>query len=206
MSQDPTVISVRPATATTVRAAAEVLAHAFADDPTIARFVAPGVSNRHRRLVDMFLSEMHTCGFERVDTAVRTDTGEVVGAAVWAGPGHVAPRWVAARWYLVWVRSLRLSGMRVARTYEKGSEPHRPAGPHWHLLDIGAAPSARGLGVGRALLQHRLAVVDAEGLPARLEATTDASRRLYERFGFTLSGRLPEDVGGAYAMVRAAQR
>lgn len=206
MTQDQTVITVRPATRTTARDAADLLAHAFADDPTIARFVVLTASDRHRRLSNMFLSEMHSCGLDRVDTAFRADTDELVGVAVWGGPGHPAPRTVAARSFLVWARALGLSGMRVSRAYGKSAEKHRPAGPHWHLLDIGASPTARGLGVGSALLQHRLAVVDAEGLPACLEATTEGSRRLYERFGFTPSGRLPEAVGGAYAMVRAPQR
>jgi RimJ/RimL family protein N-acetyltransferase len=44
--------------------------------------------------------------------------------------------------------------------------------------------------------------VDAAGLPAYLEATTEASRRLYERFGFVATGEVPVAGPRPWAMLR----
>jgi GNAT superfamily N-acetyltransferase len=45
-------------------------------------------------------------------------------------------------------------------------------------------------GLGSALLQHALKVVDRDKLPAYLEATSPDSRRLYERHGFEAIGEI----------------
>jgi ribosomal protein S18 acetylase RimI-like enzyme len=59
-----------------------------------------------------------------------------------------------------------------------------PDEPHWYLPMIGVDPVHQGKGYGSRLLAQALSVVDSEGLPAYLEATTTASRALYERHGF----------------------
>jgi ribosomal protein S18 acetylase RimI-like enzyme len=51
-------------------------------------------------------------------------------------------------------------------------------------------PAYRGRGLGSALLAHGLAVADQDGLPAYLEATSEDNRRLYERHGFTVIGKI----------------
>jgi ribosomal protein S18 acetylase RimI-like enzyme len=85
-------------------------------------------------------------------------------------------------------------------------DSHRPPEPHWYLHDIGAGPEARGRGVGSALLEHRLGLVDQSGTALMfLEATTPGSRRLYERFGFEAVGSVPTQPGQAStAMIRRA--
>ncbi|MFW6775467.1 GNAT family N-acetyltransferase [Nocardioides sp. CPCC 205120] len=191
----------------TVRAAARVLAAAFADDPAVARLVPPGARRRQARLVAVFTGDVRSVGRAGVDVARRGPGGEVVGAAVWRTPAGGEP---ALRHPLVALRAawaLRPAGLRAARRYDSAVAEHLPAGPCWHLHDIGASPSARGLGVGRALLEHRLAEVDATGQQAFLEATTPASRRLYERHGFVAVGEITDPVGaGAVPMRRPPRR
>ena len=55
-------------------------------------------------------------------------------------------------------------------------------------------------------VQHRYyTLIDAQPAPVFLEATTDASRRLYERYGFSVVAEvstLPETL--SYAMIREA--
>ncbi|MFE4644295.1 GNAT family N-acetyltransferase, partial [Streptomyces sp. NPDC056730] len=46
----------------------------------------------------------------------------------------------------------------------------------------------QGRGLGRALIEPVLERCDREGLPAYLEASSERSRRLYERLGFTFTG------------------
>jgi ribosomal protein S18 acetylase RimI-like enzyme len=59
-----------------------------------------------------------------------------------------------------------------------------PQEPHWYLPMIGVDPAQQGRGYGTALLNHALALVDRDGAPAYLEATSPRNRALYERAGF----------------------
>ncbi|RLU82266.1 GNAT family N-acetyltransferase [Streptomyces griseocarneus] len=66
---------------------------------------------------------------------------------------------------------------------------------HYYLPVIVAAPGRQGQGRGRALLAPVMDRCDREGTPAYLEASSERSKALYERLGFTLLGdviRLPE--------------
>ena len=64
--------------------------------------------------------------------------------------------------------------------------PHDRA--HAYLLMIAVDPAHQGKGLGTALIEPVLQRCDREGLPAYLEASTERSRRLYERLGFTFMG------------------
>lgn len=76
---------------------------------------------------------------------------------------------------------------RVGAVWEQ-SAAFEPEGPHWYLRLIGVDPAAQGSGLGRLLLEAGLAEVDARGDAAYLEATSEAGRRFYERFGFSTLG------------------
>ncbi|MDQ0794042.1 GNAT family N-acetyltransferase [Streptomyces sp. B1I3] len=65
--------------------------------------------------------------------------------------------------------------------------PHDRA--HAYLLMIGVSPERQGEGIGEALISEVLERCDREGLPAYLEASSERSRRLYERLGFTFTGQ-----------------
>lgn len=100
------------------------------------------------------------------------------GAAFWYVPG-VHPD--GERLSLV----LREAGVsdRVAAVFDAAAV-HEPAGPYFYLRQIGVDPSLQGHGHGSALLAAGLAEVDRQHATAYLEATSNASRRLYERHGF----------------------
>lgn len=61
---------------------------------------------------------------------------------------------------------------------------HHPTEPHWYLPLIGVDTVHQGKGYGSALLRHALQNCDHDKLPAYLEATSEGSRRLYQRHGF----------------------
>ncbi|CQR61949.1 GNAT family N-acetyltransferase [Streptomyces leeuwenhoekii] len=64
-----------------------------------------------------------------------------------------------------------------------------PAGrAHEYLWMIGVTPGRQGEGLGTALIESVLGRCDRENLPAYLEASSDRSRRLYERLGFARTG------------------
>ncbi|MEU0742517.1 GNAT family N-acetyltransferase [Streptomyces sp. NPDC006134] len=66
---------------------------------------------------------------------------------------------------------------------------HPSGRAHAYLWMIAVAPGRQGEGLGTALIESVLDRCDREDLPAYLEASSDRSRRLYERLGFTLTGR-----------------
>ena len=67
---------------------------------------------------------------------------------------------------------------------------HHPESPHWYLPFIGVDPGAQGKGLGSALLDTALVMVDADRLPAYLESTNPRNIPLYERFGFRVVGEI----------------
>jgi ribosomal protein S18 acetylase RimI-like enzyme len=83
-------------------------------------------------------------------------------------------------------------GPRVARrwglVFEALARVH-PRAPHWYLSTLGVDPPAQGRGVGRALLDHWLAGVDADALPAWLETDRQANLAFYRRAGFEVARR-----------------
>ncbi|TDB71851.1 GNAT family N-acetyltransferase [Micromonospora sp. KC721] len=68
-------------------------------------------------------------------------------------------------------------------------EAHHPHDEHHHLAFLAVAPQRQGQGIGTALLRHHHAVLDAEQVPAYLEASSESSRDLYARHGYV--GREP---------------
>lgn len=195
-------VTVRRARAGDAPRAAALLAEAFAADPTWATLLPATGDDRERRLREVFTAEMHAQGLDHTDLACDSISGDLLGVAVWAPPVRTVGAATALRWSVRSALALRPRGVRASMRYEAAATLDRPSAPHWHLLDIAAGPHARGRGVGGALLTHRLAVADAEGRSASLEATTEGSRRLYARHGFSVVGQLPEALGGAWTMVR----
>ena len=64
-------------------------------------------------------------------------------------------------------------------------DSHHPQDPHWHLLFLAVRPNRWSQGLGSALMDHTHRRLDAEGIPAYLEATSEQNRRLYHRHGYT---------------------
>lgn len=54
---------------------------------------------------------------------------------------------------------------------------------------IGVSPKHQGEGIGEALIRGVLERCDREGTPAYLEASSVRGRGLYERLGFSFTGR-----------------
>lgn len=63
-----------------------------------------------------------------------------------------------------------------------------PGRPFEHLAILAVLPGRQGKGLGTALLEHRLAHLDREGIPAYLEASEANTRRIYLNYGFVDHG------------------
>lgn len=187
-------ILVRAATTPELPAAASALADAFADDPSFGFIPA----DERARRVRAYMSEAVTHGW-LVEVAL--DGDRVLGAGLWEPPGRPRPSILAsARHARGMIRALGphwFAGARIDRVLAR----HRPPVPHWFLGYLGVAAAAQGRGVGRALLEHRLADIDA---PVYLEAATDRAAALYRRLGFVDLGRFSGRHMPAVGMWRPA--
>ncbi|MEO3876082.1 GNAT family N-acetyltransferase [Nonomuraea sp. B12E4] len=80
------------------------------------------------------------------------------------------------------------NGARLLALGQALAPRHPDREPHLYLPCMGVISGRQGAGLGSALLRHRLARADADGLAAYLEASSPRSRALYQRYGF-------EDLG-----------
>lgn len=170
---------------------AQLLAEAFLSDD-VFRLVIRG-DRRQRRLQEYFASSLLSSSLPAgtLDVARQGPNGEIVGVAEWQAPNP--PFLNRVRTVRHRPRLLRAIGVRnlpsVAHTL-RAFQRFTPGLPHWYLAHLGVSDRARGLGVGTALLEHRLTAIDPLALPAYLAATSAASQRLYERFDFKPVGAI----------------
>lgn len=182
---------------------AGLLAEAFRDDAAIYRMV-PGDHDRTGRLTELYTAVLRTGALASgvLDVARAERGGPILGVASWEGPHRQGQLWRRARQVPRYVRAIGVRYLPAALATLRDYAAVRPRERHWYLGEIAVGPGARGLGVGSALLAHRLTLVDVEALPAYLEATTAGSRRLYERFGFEVIGRIGPGAEAPFAMLR----
>ncbi|MEU6103338.1 GNAT family N-acetyltransferase [Streptomyces flaveolus] len=200
-------VYIDPVATAEVDDSARLIALALRDDPVLYAYL-PGEDDRVNRLTGFFGVMLRTGLLQNgaVDVARLAPGGDIIGVAAWEGPDRRHSLWADLKDLARQVRAGRVrhvpSFLAQLAAYEKA----RPKYPHWYLADIAVSDSARGLGVGSALLGHRLAAVDAQALPAYLEATAPANQRLYERFGFCRAATI--ETGGAkpVGMIRAGQQ
>jgi ribosomal protein S18 acetylase RimI-like enzyme len=180
--------SVRKATLADAPRLAQALASAFQDDPVMA-WVFPD-QHRRRRILPAFMEfRLRRLAFPQ-DEVWMTAGG--AAAAVWLPP--------PGRWQLSRPQRLRLLpalvrflGLRTASVLAglermEARHPHDP--PHWYLFILGTEPAAQGRGLGSALLAQVLAGVDADGMPAYLESSSERNLALYGRHGFEVTSEV----------------
>jgi GNAT superfamily N-acetyltransferase len=183
--------------------AATALARAVEDDP-VFRWCIPDPARRRARSTACMraVAELAAPHDEVYVAAVtrRPATSVVDGAALGVPAG--APS-IAAAVSDVVRAALGDDGERACQLLGLLGE-HRPREPHRELWCVGVAPTAGGTGVGSALLAAVLAAADRAGEPVHLAATSEGSRRRYERHGFDVVAELA--TGGSptlWAMRRA---
>lgn len=193
-------------------AAADALGFAFTQDPVMAELL-PNVPHDERssRYSTVFNAMLRIADPSRTKVDLALHDGEVVGAAIWRAPAtsgrHLrAPALTQLRQLRRLVAAVGLPGVVRLFSDRTNSAEYRPLEPHWYLADIGVLPCGQGTGVGRALLDAGLERVDADAAVTYLEATTDVSRRWYERAGFVAVGQISGyATARPYAMIRHAR-
>jgi ribosomal protein S18 acetylase RimI-like enzyme len=181
--------------------ASDVLARAFHDDPAWV-WLIPDAEKRRRVLPWLF-----RVGFDVTAAEVWTTAGVVHGAARWLPPGR-PPMRVGPTLKALVTTPFRLgSATAPFLAYGRAVEALRAEtmpGPHWYLAGIGVDPSARGRGVGAALLEPGLEAARRAALPAVLLTNNEENLPFYERHGFAVVRVDETPKGGphAWAMVR----
>ncbi len=156
----------------------QVIAEAFFDlpasrwlveDPAVRRTIFPCYFR-------LYVEHTLACGL--VHTTPDRDA-----VALWlpAGPGAPGPPdGYSARLAVI-------TGSLISRfeAFDAALEARHPvAVPHQHLAILAVRPGRQGQRTGTTLLAARLATLDAEGIPAFVEASSPDSRRLYLRHGY----------------------
>ncbi|MEV4192583.1 GNAT family N-acetyltransferase [Streptomyces toxytricini] len=179
------VLEIRQADGTDRDAVARLLDEAFRDDP-VSCWVFPDPAHRaavHGKFLGVFVDVALAEG--RIDYAA-----DGSAAALWlrvpAGtPGEDGPEDdVPALMRAV----ADPDNERCELVGRLTGAVHPTSEEHAYLLMIAVAPGRQGEGLGTALMRPVLERCDREGLPAYLEASSERSRRLYERLGWEFTG------------------
>lgn len=161
----------------------EILAQAFFDDPVIT-WAFPDDDRRRELLPDVF--SVFVEGF--LPAGEVRITADPIGAALWMPPVAAAadedPEEMVRR-----IEALIGAGAERFLELVALMDEHHPHEPAYYLLAIGVRPASQGTGVGSALMRPVLEQCDRDGVAAYLEATSERSRKLYERHGFEAIGR-----------------
>jgi ribosomal protein S18 acetylase RimI-like enzyme len=158
---------------------ANVLAAAFQDDP-VSAWLFPDPQDRALRQPKFFqLFLVHAFCWGEVHTTANGD-----GVALWlhVDPDTAQPPSIGADYVLR--DALEDNHPRFMVLDELMRRTHPTMSRHAYLPFLGVRPGRQGHGIGRALLDHKLAELDATVTPAYLEASAPRSENLYRRAGF----------------------
>jgi hypothetical protein len=194
----PVMMEVRTGRKRERKVASEILATAFATDPVI-RWLLPTAGHDSRRFLAL---AAHIHGAPGCADPALEDA-RPRSAALWDPPGHS----LSLRQGLLGFSRLLLAmgaGFRRGVMLERAFARARPPGQFWCLAQIGAP--APGRGVGSALLEHRLPMIEG---PAYLESSNVRNVSLYQRRGGQVqaAGRCPARRGpGSWTVRRGRYR
>jgi ribosomal protein S18 acetylase RimI-like enzyme len=175
---------ITPATLADTAALSEVIAEAFHDLPPAWWLIADPGQRRYLFPGYFALLVEHALAAGTVHT-----TPGRAAAALWLPIGASGPTQPGDGYA---ARMAQVTGRHAARfiAFDTLLDQHHPAGTgHHHLAILAVRPDAQGQGIGTALLRAHHATLDRHGTAAYLEASTDRSRALYLRHGYTDHGQ-----------------
>ena len=180
MSQPVATTLARPAISDDLPELSRTLAAAFDDDPVFA-YCYPAVVRR-RQIVPRFFGIVTAAYLAH--GGIYT-TNDVVAGAVWVPAGVEDDEQMGAALG-------EISGeyaQTLSTIFELMGDSH-PAEPHHYLFLLGTRPEWQSQGLGSALMRPMLDMCDRDSMPAYLEATSEANKRLYLRHGFEVTGEI----------------
>jgi ribosomal protein S18 acetylase RimI-like enzyme len=176
--------------------AAQILAHSFLTE-NLFKFMFEGIDPERqvratlpwfRTWINVFADqgEIHTA---RID-------GRLAGVAVRMPPNGYPPTGMRkVRFTLGLIRSvlrMALTKMRAINFPKVAGviAQLEPEGPFWHMAWIGVSPEFRGMGVGGALADESVRLIDSGTAPGWFITFGPNTRALYERRGFVVEGEV----------------
>ena len=180
---------LRKATPKDWRQVADITAKAFAEDP-VNRWIfgSPRAIKSAFRVLARDVYARHGICHLAGDN----------GATMWAP--HDADTSLPTLGMLKLAAGLGVHGSRgaIARATAAGEvmAQNHPTDPHIYLFTIGTRKSARGTGLGKALLAPVLAACDRDGMPAYLENSNPTNTGFYTAHGFERMQVFPCGEGG----------
>jgi GNAT superfamily N-acetyltransferase len=114
---------------------------------------------------------------------------DYAAASVWIPPGGT--ELTPAEEAQVEELAVELAGPRASDLMvllDRFEEGHPTERPHYYLSLLGTRPDRRGEGIGMALLEENLKVIDGEGAHAYLESSNPVNIPRYEKRGFVPIG------------------
>ena len=169
-------LKVAPAGMVDASAIVDIIAEAFANDPTWSwAFPNPTVRKRWW--------EFCVNGALRYPWILKTEGYEVV--SVWIPPSGSEFTDVDMQRVPNFLQeSLGYRAPEVTELLNRFDQSHPRGEPHYYLSLLATADSHRGRGLGMALLSENLARIDVEGMPAYLESSNPLNNHRYEALGF----------------------
>jgi GNAT superfamily N-acetyltransferase len=173
-----TVPRVRTAGLNDIDTVAGIVADSFVHMPIIS-YLVPDARRRHQVSRDWYrlYIEHAISGAGHVDM-----TGDGAAAAVWFDRTKIFTEPDA---YAERLAELAGDDLPQFEHLDALMDTNHPSQPHQHLLFLAVLPDRWGQGLGSRLMDYTHRHLDAGGVPAYLEATSEENARLYRRHGYT---------------------
>lgn len=193
------------------RAFISVMENAFSPDPLYQKlFIRNHTALIAAYRVRTFLSFMFDMSMlMRLDARGIFDGDRLVACYLLEVPGVNPFRKISGA-ILVLVRALVLpwqisfDSLKLVNDYMRVTRSNAPLGRHYYLMKIGVHETARGQGIGKALMQEiiRYAENDKTAIGICLDTENKANLGLYEHFGFIMTKEVSLDGLAVYCMFR----
>lgn len=200
--------SVRLARSDENAIASAVLTDAFVDEDGLNYWLKQGKAKQRARRA-FFDAAVRDIVHANRKLYLAESGGQALGAAIWLDPGDKAFDLPPLRELMLTPLLLRVAGiggMRKATALGRKLSELHPNSPHAHLVFLGVSPNDQGRGVGSTILKHTLTPLDAAGLHAYLEATSERNVALYRRHGFEIAADFELPGLHLRTMLRPPQR
>src|SRR6476620_2801504 len=178
-------VEVRPIAGEELQTAAVVAARGMRDNPLHVAAIGADPERRVRVMQRAFTRILKLPGRP---TLGAWDGDRLVGVADSAEPGRCQP---SPRDRMRLAPAMVMAGTaapRLAR-WLSACAKHDPDQPHSHFGPLAVDLDLQGQGIGSMLLSAYCSRVDNAGLAAYLETDKAENVRLYERFGFVVTGQ-----------------
>ncbi len=206
-------VALRPAKCRDRAGAADLLARAFEFDPLIAAATA-GLDDPHAARAAIFRASIDGTLLASGELVLADRQGATIGAALIADRARGslartvrarAARLASGAQFLTLARRLAPGALTLLNDADQASRRLAPRRPHHVLVAVGVDAAARGLGVGRLLVEHTVqrARDDVRSWGVRLETENPSNVERYARWGFSLLGVVPTGSVDVHVMARA---